>query len=165
MSQKTEIAFSTPFFGFRHLNGIPGIGGIARIRIENQPWFVLYGVRAELEPDRHLVFESLDDTWLAPPGGVLRAAELPRGWPDRAAITRLTPELPVDGGRPIWRPTPATAHETHAIVEGLRLIGLFDPDHPENGGRPPGPAPSSQRSAKILRFVRGARAQPLDVGR
>jgi len=164
MSQKNEIAFSTPFFGFRHLHGILGIGGIARICIEDQPWFVLYGVRTELEPDRHLVFEGLEETWLAPPGGLVRAAEMPRGWPDRAAITRLTPDIPADGGRPLWRPTPATALETHAIVEGLRLIGLFDPDHPENGGRRRDPAPTTPRGAKILRFVRSARSQPLDAG-
>jgi len=120
---------------FRHLDNVPGIGGIARIPdIDGNAVLVLYGVDPRREPDRQLVFESLDEGWIGTERA-FSAYEIPRGWPERAALMRLVPET--DGiSRPRWRAVPVeSTHEAHAIVDGLKAIGYFDPDHPEAGGR------------------------------
>lgn len=123
-------------FTFRHIDNVEGIGGIARIPdIDGRAVLVLYAVDAARDPDRQTVFEALDESWIAP-GRPFAAYELPRGWPDRAALMRLAPETEAGAHRARWRPHPVAGRdEAHAIVEGLKAIGYFDPEHPESGGR------------------------------
>lgn len=139
-------------YRFRHFPPIPGlaVGGIARLPdIDGKIVLVLLVVDQSKEPDRQAIFEALDPAWIEV-GRQIVAFEIPRGAQSRNAICRLVPEPPLplddklprnasrphqDDTRPRWRTTPAEPDEIDLVFEGLRLIGYFNADHPENGGR------------------------------